>query len=60
MVSCLVLYDMMMARWVKNEKTLDDEDVVELVYRYCREVEHSDVNLEKMDKALDAGKEKYV
>lgn len=44
------LYDLFAARWLKNERSLDTEDVIELVYRYSREVEHSDPNLERMEK----------
>lgn len=43
------LYDLLMARWLKNEKQMDTEDVIELVYRYSREIEHSDPNLEAME-----------
>ena len=44
------LYDLFVARWLKNEKQLDAEDVVEIVYRYSREIEHSDPNLEAMER----------
>ena len=44
------LYDLFMARWLKNEKQLDTEDVIEIVYRYSREIEHSDPNLEAMER----------
>ena len=44
------LYDLFVARWLKNEKQLDTEDVIEIVYRYSREIEHSDLNLETMEK----------
>lgn len=44
------LYDLFAARWLKNERSLDTEDVIELVYRYSREIEHSDPNLERMEK----------
>lgn len=43
------LYDLFAARWLKNEKQLDEEDVIEIVYRYSREIEHSDPNLEMME-----------
>lgn len=49
-VSVFYIYEMMLAKWLKNEDTLDFEDVVEIVYRYSREVEHSDKNLEFMEK----------
>ena len=43
------LYDLFVARWLKNEKQLDTEDVIEISYRYSREIEHSDPNLEAME-----------
>ena len=47
-ISVFLIYEMLVARWMKNEGMLDFEDVVEIVYRYSREVEHSDQNLEMM------------
>lgn len=44
-LSTFFIYEMMLAKWVKNERTLDREDVVEILYRYSREIEHSDENL---------------
>lgn len=44
------IYDLLAARWLKNEKQLDSADVTEIVYRYSREIEHSDPNLEAMEK----------
>ena len=37
----------------RQEKQLDFEDVVEIVYRYSREVEHSDRNLEAMEQMME-------
>lgn len=48
-VSVFLIYELLMAQWLKNEKNLDQEDVVNIVYRYSREMEHSDYNLEKME-----------
>lgn len=48
--SVTMLYELLAARWLRNEKWLDTQEVIELVYRYSREVEHSDKNLEKMEK----------
>lgn len=48
--SVTALYELLAARWVRNEKWIDTQEVIELVYRYSREVEHSDKNLEKMEK----------
>lgn len=52
-ISVFLIYEMLLSRWIKNEKTLDLEDVVEIVYRYSREVEHSDYNLERMEKMME-------
>lgn len=43
-----VIWDLLAARWLKNEKALDLEEVVDVVYRYSRELEHSDKNLKRM------------
>lgn len=52
-VACVAqLYDLFAARWLKNEKQLDTGDAIEIVYRYSREIEHSDPNLEAMEKSL--------
>lgn len=48
--SLFYIYEMLLARWIKNEETLDVEDVIMTVYRYSREIEHSDVNLERMER----------
>lgn len=47
-LSVFFIYEMMLARWRKNEQGLDMEDMVEIVYRYSREVEHSDENLRQL------------
>lgn len=47
----LLLQDLLLARYTENNGQLSGEDVVELVYRYSREVEHSDDNLEQMEQA---------
>lgn len=42
-----------MARWICNEKSLELEEMTELVYRFSREVEHSDDNLKKVEKLME-------
>lgn len=44
-IHVFLIHEMLFARWIKNEGVLDQEDVVETVYRYSREIEHSDANL---------------
>ena len=46
-LSTFFIYELMLARWIKNEQMLDMEDVVDILYRYSREIEHSDENLKK-------------
>ncbi len=41
------------ARWIRNEKALDLEEMTELVYRFSREVEHSDKNLKQVEKFME-------
>lgn len=47
-----MIWEIWMARWLKNEKTLDLEEMTELVYRFSREVEHSDLNLRAVEEIL--------
>lgn len=48
-VNVFFIYEMLAARWVKNERMLDMEEVIMMVYRYSREIEHSDQNLELVE-----------
>lgn len=41
-----------MARWIKNGKNICLEEMTELLYRFSREIEHSDENLEALDKIM--------
>lgn len=43
------LYMLLMARWLRNGRTLSMDDLIELSYRYSREIEHSDENLEQVE-----------
>lgn len=40
------IYEILKARWLKNERQLSMEDIVNVAYLYSRELEHSDDNLE--------------
>lgn len=57
--SVALIWDFLAARWLKNGKTLDQDDVVEVVYRYSRELEHSDKNLKKIWKLLEKQEKLY-
>ena len=43
------LYMLLLARWLSNGGTLSVDDLIELSYRYSREIEHSDENLEQVE-----------
>ena len=47
-----MIWEIWRARWLKNEKSLDLEEMTELVYRFSREVEHSDLNLQMVEEIL--------
>ena len=42
-----------MARWLENGKKLEFSDVTEIAWRYAREVEHSDQNLDMLEEWLE-------
>lgn len=41
-----------MARWCMNGNVLRSEEIIELLYRFSREIEHSDENLEGLDEMM--------
>lgn len=54
-----IIWSLLLACWMKNEKTLDMEDVVEITYRFSRELEHSDHNLKTMWRLLEKQKDLF-
>lgn len=48
-----LIYEMLAAKWRKNEGILDLQDIVMTVYLFSRELEHSDENLELMEKMME-------
>lgn len=55
-VSILLISELWKARWLRNEGVLDLEDLTEIVYRYSRELEHSDENLELFEMMMEKTK----
>ena len=43
------IMELWMYQWISEKKTLTFKDKVELAYRYAREIEHSDLNLERLE-----------
>ena len=56
-VSTLLIHELLMAQWMKQEKVLDINDVIDMVYRYSRELEHSDSNLNLIQELLQESNE---
>ena len=50
------IQEFVMLIWLKNGKQTRFEDMVETAYRYAREVEHSDLNLEVLERWLEKNK----
>lgn len=48
-----IIWNLLAARWIKNEETLDMDDIVEITYLFSRELEHSDDNLKTMWRLLE-------
>ena len=46
--SVTVLYEMFLAKWAEQERHLSAEDIKKIMYRYSRELEHSEENLGRM------------
>ncbi len=52
-VSTFYIREFMMAQWRKNGGVYSKNELLKVVYRYSRELEHSDENLCLMDKLLE-------
>ena len=55
MAVCSVFYieELALAQWLKNAGTLTLQELTRFVYRYSRELEHSDENLITMDRIME-------
>lgn len=51
--SAFYIEELAMAQWMKNDGTLSFQELVRIVYRYSRELEHSDENLCTMDRMME-------
>lgn len=51
-ISVMIIYQLDFARWLGNQESFTMADQVDLTHRYSREIEHSDVNLDRFEKLL--------
>lgn len=52
-VSMLLIQELAIARWIDQGEKLDFDDFVDIAHRVSREVEHSDLNLNRMEKLCE-------
>lgn len=52
-LSAFYIEEMLVAQWLKQGKRLEFHDVIRMVYRYSRELEHSDENLCAMNRLME-------
>jgi len=52
-VSTILIQELAMARWLEQGKSLSFVDVVDIAHRVSREIEHSDVNLIRLEKICE-------
>lgn len=51
--STIWIQELSMLRWLENGRTLSFSDITEIAWRFAREVEHSDNNLNALEEWLD-------
>ena len=52
-VSTLLIQELTLAKWQENKRILDFENFVDIAHRVSREIEHSDVNVLRMEKICE-------
>ncbi|MBE5951998.1 MAG: FliB family protein [Lachnospiraceae bacterium] len=52
-LSVFYIDEMLTAQWILQEKQITHHDIVRVVYRFSRELEHSDENLCAMDRLME-------
>lgn len=52
-VATLLIQELAIARWIQQSSALDFHDFVDIAHRVSREIEHSDVNLIRLEKICE-------
>lgn len=50
--SVLLISEMLLGKWCRNGYTLEERDIVHTVYYFSREIEHSDGNIEMLERDM--------
>ena len=48
-----MIWEIWIAKWLKNDKTIKQQEMTEIVCQFSREIEHSDFNLKKIEKIMN-------
>lgn len=56
-LNVLVIEEMLFAKWLSTKEVFQISDWIALAYQYSRELEHSNLNLNKMERILSVKKE---
>lgn len=51
-MSPFLIYEMAKAKWIENKMHLSQHDLIKIVYTFSRELEHSDINLDRFEKCV--------
>lgn len=52
-VTTLLIQELAIAKWVEQNETLDFNRFVDIAHRVSREIEHSDLNLNRMERLCE-------
>lgn len=52
-VTTLLIRELSLAKWISSQQAFEFKDIVDIAHRVSREVEHSDVNLIRMEKIYE-------
>ena len=52
-VTTLLISELTIAKWIEQKEKMDFDTFVNIAHRVSREIEHSDVNLERLEKICD-------
>ncbi len=55
-IATLLIQELVIARWLESDKKISFDDVVDIAHRVSREIEHSDVNLVRLEKIFEKTK----
>ena len=52
-VATLLISELTIAKWIEQKEKMDFDTFVNIAHRVSREIEHSDVNLNRLEKICD-------